>query len=409
MQPTIGDHLARIRRQSTLTQEQLAERAEVSVETVRKLERNERTSARMSTLNRLARALRVPTSALLGSAARAAAEREPTALPLGLVEVRRALTPVHTLDGKLITAGPEVEPPTVADVDQAVRTANRIYHANDYAGTLTALPGLLAETRALVEVTSEDDQLSALALNALAHHLAGRLLLQLRQPDLAHAALTTAMDAANRSGNRLVGAAVVQPMSWLLLRQGRFTEAERLAVTTADQIEPRLSQARPEELAAWGWMLITASSAAARDGRDNDASEMLDLAAAAAHRVDDLRTVDRLADGYCSAKVQMMRVEATAIAGDPARTLDLSEEIQPVEAVTPSCWQRWRLDVAWSYTQKGRYTEAVGVLTELRDRAPTWLRHQRYARDIVTAIATERRRAMSQELAELTQLVGCTL
>jgi hypothetical protein len=49
--------------------------------------------------------------------------------------------------------------------------------------------------------------------------------------------------------------------------------------------------------------------------------------------------------------------------------------------------------------------EASGVSVETI-RKPTWLRHQRYARDIVTAIAGERKRAMSRGLAELAALVG---
>mgnify|MGYP006976775686 CR=1 FL=1 len=62
--------------------------------------------------------------------------------------------------------------------------------------------------------------------------------------------------------------------------------------------------------------------------------------------------------------------------------------------------------MAWAYAELGRWTDATDVLMDLRERAPAWLRHQRYARDIVTVIATNRRRAMSEELAELASLVG---
>ena len=409
-QPTIGDHLGRIRRQSTLTQEQLAERAGVSVETIRKLEQNERTSARMSTLGKLARALHVPTTALLGSAARAAADREPTALPLGLVDVRRALTPIRDLAGQPILTGPEPEPPTVAEMHAATRAADRLYHANDYGNALAVLPRLLVDARTLASTSSGDDQAAAYAVSAYAHQLAGRLLIQLRQVDLAHAALTAAMDAAGRSGNRLTAADVVQPLCWLLLRQGRYAEAEQLAIRTADAVEPKLSAADPAELSSWGWLLLTGASAAVRDGRDDDAASMLDLAAAAAHRAgDDPGDPLSMGAGYCASKVQMMKVEAAVIAGEPGRALELSAAVQPQARVTPSCRQRWRLDVAWSYVQTGQHTEATATLAGLARQAPTWLRHQRYGREIVSTLATERRRAMSRELAGLADLVGCTL
>lgn len=409
MEPTIGEHLARIRRQSTLTQEQLAERAGVSVETIRKLEQGERQGARTATLNKLARALGVPTSALFGNAARAAADREPDARPLSLVGVRRALTPVAGLDGVPLEAATGGRPPTLADVRRAVADANATYHANDYAVALAALPDLLGEARTLVDALDGDDQLRAHALASQAHQLAGRLLIQLRQVDLAHVALTAALDHARRSEDQVIGASAVAPMCWLLLRQGRFAEAERLAVTTADRIEPRMSTATPAELAAWGFLLIKGASAAVRDARDDDASELLEVASAGARRLGERINphADVAGNDFSSEAVRLMQVECAVIAGKPDRALNLSEAVIRSPQVTPSSRQRHRLDVAWSRVQTGQYAEATDTLVELGNRAPAWLRQQRYAREIVSTITAERRRAMSRELADLASLVGC--
>lgn len=408
MLSTIGDHLRKLRTESTLTQERLAERASVSVETIRKLEQNERTSARMSTLNKLATALGVPTSALMGSAAQAQAMREPDAEPLGLVDVRRALTPVSGLDGRSVVDHPEIGPPTSADVRGSIRAANTIYHANDYAAALTLIPGLLDEARTFVEVADGDERLVAHALASQAHQLAGRLLIQLRSADLAHVALTAALDHARRSGDQMVGAAAVAPMCWLLLRQARFGEAETLAVRAADQVEPKLSTASPAELAAWGFLLIKGASAAVRDARHDDARDMLDLAAAGAHRLGGRPNPDADVTGndYSVEGVHLMRVEAAVIAGRPDEALALAQQVHRSPQVTPSSRQRHRLDVAFSHAQTGEYAEATGVLLDLRDQAPAWLRQQRYARDIVQSISERRRRAMSKELAELASLVG---
>ncbi|SCL31810.1 Transcriptional regulator, contains XRE-family HTH domain [Micromonospora nigra] len=410
MEPTIGEHLARIRRQSTLTQEQLADRAGVSVETVRKLEQGERTSARMSTLKSLAGALGVPTTALMGNAAQAVDRREPDAAPIGLVGVRRALTPVAGLDGQPVAATTAAEPPTVNRVRRSVLAANTIYHANDYAAAITLVPSLLADARALVDATDGDAQLAAYALASQAHQLVGRLLIQLRQVDLAHVAITQALDHARRSGDQVVGAAAVAPMCWLLLRQARFAEAEALAVRTAEQVEPRLSAASPAELASWGFLLMKAASAAVRDARHDDARDMLDLAAAGAHRLGGRPNpnADVMGNDFSTEGVHLMRVEAAVIAGQPDQALALAQEVHRSPQVTPSSRQRHRLDVAWSHVELGQYADATGVLLELRDRAPAWLRQQRYAREIVRSIADGRRRAMSSELAELAALVGCT-
>ncbi|GAB3076154.1 helix-turn-helix domain-containing protein [Micromonospora schwarzwaldensis] len=408
MLTTIGDHLRKLRTESTLTQERLAEKAGVSVETIRKLEQNERTSARMSTLNKLATALGVPTTALMGSAAQAQAMREPNAEPLGLVAVRRALTPVSGLDGRSVLDEPEIGPPTAADVRRSILAANTIYHANDYAAALTLIPGLLDEARTFVDIADGDERLAAHALASQAHQLAGRLLIQLRRVDLAHVALTAALDHARPSGDPTVGPAAVAAMCWLLLRQARFGEAEVLAVRTADQVEPKLSTASPADLAAWGFLLIKAASAAVRDARHDDARDMLDLAAAGAHRLGDRRypDADLIGNDYSTEGVHLMRVEAAVIAGRPDEALALARQVHRSPQVTPSSRQRHFLDVAWSHVQTGTYSDATGVLMDLRDRAPAWLRQQRYARDIVKSIAERRRRTMTKELAELASLVG---
>jgi len=54
--------------------------------------------------------------------------------------------------------------------------------------------------------------------------------------------------------------------------------------------------------------------------------------------------------------------------------------------MTATCWHRHRLDVSWAHVELGDIPAAMTVLGELRDRAPVWLRQQRYARDIVEQI-----------------------
>lgn len=405
---TIGDHVARIRRALPLTQEALAESAGVSVETIRKLEQGERQSARMSTLNAIARALDVPTTALLGDASTAAARAEPDHRPLSLMDLRRALTPARGLDGSVV-AGPDVDPPPLDAVRADLRAVDRAYHANDYATALAALPGLLDGARAAAAEADDVDRGRAYALVARSHHLTGNLLIQLRAGDLAYRALTAALDAAEESGDQVVGATVLQGMTWLLLRQGRFGEAEQLAVSTADRIEPRFSRATPDELAAWGWLLMGAAAAAARDNRTDAAVELIDSAAAAAVRIGERSPGGEhlmMVGGFGVARVEMQRVETAAVAGEPGRVLALAGRVPPGETAVSSSWNRHQLDVAWAHAELGQPREATEVLSEIRRSAAPWLRHQRYARDIVRTLADSRRRAMSRELADLASLVG---
>jgi len=413
-QPTIGDNIAQLRRAMPMTQEALAEAAGVSVETVRKLEQNKATSARMSTLRKVAQALRVPTSRLVGNAARAAAERASDVDELALIELRKALTPARGLRG-LQLAGPELDPPTLDDVRGSVRALDRAYHLDDYATTLTGLPLLIGEARTAVAELAGDDRASALELLAQTYQLAGTTLIQLHAFDLAHRALSDALDAAEASGNDLIGGSAITTMCWLLLRQGRFDETELLAVQTADLLEPSFSKAVPAQLAVWGWLLLRAAAAAVRDNRDDDADEMLNGAAAAAVRVSDRVPDSLLSPGpatigaFCRTTVEWKRVESELIAGHPNRALELSRTAPESTRPTSNNRNRHRLDVAAAYVQVGAYDEAQAVLMDLKNNAPAWLRHQRFARDIVGTIAAEKKRAMSRELAALASLVGMDL
>ena len=413
-QSTIGDNVARLRRAMPMTQEALAEAADLSVETIRKLEQNKNTSARMSTLHKLARALRVPTSRLLGNAARAAAEGSPDVDGVGLIELRKALTPARGLRGARL-AGPELEPPTLDDVRASVRSLDRAYHQDDYATTLAGLPLLIAEARTAVAESAGDDLTAALELMAQTYQLAGTALIQLRAFDLAHRALSDALDAAQASGNDLVGGSAITTMCWLLLRQGRFGETEQLAVQTADALEPSFAKAAPAELTVWGWLLLRAAAAAVRDNRDDDADAMLNGAAAAAVRIGDRVPASQLSPGpatighFDRTTVEWKRVESELIAGHPDRALALSRAVPDSGRPTSNNRNRHRLDVAAAHVQVGAYDEAQAVLMDLKDSAPSWLRHQRFARDIVGSIAAERKRAMSRDLAALASLVGTDL
>lgn len=326
---------------------------------------------------------------------------------MALLDLRKALTPVHGADGRLLAAQAEVEPPTMARATEAVRTAEALYGANDFGATLASLPGLLAETRALVELASADDQPKAFSLVSQTYQVAARLLVQLRAHDLAYMATIAGRQAAEQSRDRLTQARAIGPMCWLLLRQARLAEAEALAVDQADQLEPdRISRADIADVAAWGWLLVEASAAAMRDGRDDTAQELLALADVAATRVGS-RASGPMVYGFGTGKVTALRIESAAIAHNPLRVLELTAAAPPnPTSMRASCWQRHRLDVAWAHAQLGQHGEAENVLADLGDRAPTWLRHQRYAKDVITSISTSRKRAMSDRLANLARLVG---
>jgi transcriptional regulator with XRE-family HTH domain len=107
---SIGDRIGRLRQRRGLAREQLAERASVSVDTVRTLEQNRRLSARLVPLNRLARALDVETSVLVGQPTSFEA-RSDSDTP-SVLALRQAVSPLSDLLGE--DPDPEDPPPVRA-------------------------------------------------------------------------------------------------------------------------------------------------------------------------------------------------------------------------------------------------------------------------------------------------------
>ena len=219
-----------------------------------------------------------------------------------------------------------------------------------------------------------------------------------------------ALESARRASDELWAARAMARMCWLLLRQGRIADAEQVAVATADGIEPRMRDADLARISEWGWLLCFAAAAAARDARPDAARDMLDAAAAGAARLGD-RIAPGLLHGtaeFGPGLVAMKRVEVAVVSGDPSGALRLAEQLPEDRRLISSDRHRHRLDIAYARAIAGQLPEAVDVLRQVRADAPLWLRHQRYARDIVCVIAASRRRTMTQELVELADFVGAS-
>jgi hypothetical protein len=109
-------------------------------------------------------------------------------------------------------------------------------------------------------------------------------LTHLLEPDAAFMAVRRAVDLAGSGDDQLLAVALKGSLSWQLMVSGRFAEAERVAVRTAESIEP-IGDVPVQDLSAYGSLLVTAATAAARDHRDAVAEDFLQSAGEVAQRV----------------------------------------------------------------------------------------------------------------------------
>ncbi|NLU70817.1 helix-turn-helix transcriptional regulator [Streptomyces sp. HNM0574] len=408
---SLAENVRNHRRRMGWSQEQLAEEADLSVGVVRKVEQGG--DARVETLHTLARALGTTTSSLFATEVpdpvRAAEGDGPR-----LAELRRALMPPVGLSEVLVEPPQPVDP---AAIQRDIDDAHSLYHADRYDSVAKKLPGILSASEAAV-VTAEDEDArqQAAAVRAGAFLLAGKFLTQVRRYDMAYHALSQGIREAREVGKTGMAATGVVGLAWLLLRQDRFDEAERLATTTASEVEPRISSATQGELAVWGELLQRAASAAVRNNRPDVAREARRMTATAASALDSEHVnfpEHWTTFGPVTAETKV--IEDLALIGDSRGVLRRADE-GPVGAkalkrfgrTSANNWDRHRLDVAQAHARLGSHQDAMDELNSIRRTSPEWLKHQMMARYVMEDILTKRKRTLTTGMRDMASHLGVT-
>ncbi|MCQ8829719.1 helix-turn-helix domain-containing protein [Streptomyces malaysiensis] len=396
----LGDRIARFRVRRKLTQERLAERAELSVDVVRKLEQGQRQTARLSTINALARALDVEPSVLIGQPTTFEARQEgdsPSVLAL-----RQAISPLTELLGE--DADPEA-PPTVGALRAALRSTERIRREGRMAEIGVLLPQLIRDARTAARAHGGADSAAAHAVLAEAYQVAATTLAALGKEDAGFTALERSMEAARRSDDPHLETMGVSTLSWILTKQGRLEDAERVALTAAERTEPGF-RSRPIDLSLWGILLLRAATAAVRRGKHDTVDELLNMATAAASRIGE----DRLdyATPFGPTNVGVAKVNFLVEMERGAKALTAARTVPELHRLPPTWRARFHVDRALACVDLGKDDSAIRALLVAEGDAPEWMRYHGTARRVVAELRGRERRRTSPvtELADRLNLDG---
>ncbi|WP_322750880.1 MULTISPECIES: helix-turn-helix transcriptional regulator [unclassified Frankia] len=398
---SLGDRLAQVRRRRSLTQEELAQAAGVSVATIFKLEQGQRTSARVSTLHALARALGVTTSELFGPGAEL--DPDTNGDTASLVALRRILAPAPGAPSSVDDL------PTLDDLKASITAVGRTGLHCRYTDTLAELPPLISSAQAAADHYQGQDGLGAQHLLARAYLTTGTVLAQFRHEDLAYDAIVRAITAAQQAGDPILHASGIYHLGWIFIRQGRFDDAEDVTVRAAEAIEPSISRSSPAHIAIWGRLLVEASAAAARNNRAAASRDLLTLARSAAARLaHDRFDYDQHWSSFGPTTVAAIEVENAMTTGDADHAVHLARNVPASDHIQLVTRMRHLLTVAEASVATRNYETSVKTLQTVRDAAPEWLKNQRLARHVVRDLldATSIRRAKNVGLAELADYIG---
>jgi hypothetical protein len=272
-----------------------------------------------------------------------------------VLAIRDALLSPSDLPG-LDLDGDDDEPTPLPQLRASVTEAARLYWAGEFAKLAAILPALIAEAR--LSVQSEGAPASSLL--AQAYDLAAALMVHLGREDLAAIGAERAITAAQASDDELLHAVQLGSYAWVLLHQGRLAQAEQLAASTAERVEPSFS-ASDQHVAVYGSLLMTALAPAAAAGRE--VSEYLALASAAAARLGSRVSIYQTS--FAPATVHMQACHAHAVTGEPAKALAAARNIGPSD-LTGISHGRHLLDVAQAHTDARHPKAATAVLTQVR-------------------------------------------
>ncbi|WSD73456.1 helix-turn-helix domain-containing protein [Streptomyces sp. NBC_01591] len=405
----LPENIRNFRRRVGLSQEQLAEQAGLSLGVVRKAEQGG--SVRVETLHMLARALGTTTSSLFETAA-----PEPVRGDEGdsarLMELRRALMPPVGLSETFVEPGRGVG---LASIQRDIGDTHALYQADRYDSVAKRLPGILSVAEAAVVLSDAgESRRRATTVRASAFLLTGKYLTQVRRYDMAYYALSQGIRDARETGQTLLAATGVVGMGWLLLRQDRFDEAEDLATVTAAEVEPRMSNALPGQLAVWGELCQRVAAAAVRNNRPEIAKEARRMAATAASALGAEHMDFREHwSTFGPVTAEMKTIEDLSLIGDARGVLSRADEgalsrkaLKRLGRPSANNWDRHRLDVAGAHAKIGAHQDAMDELSAIRRASPEWLKHQQMARYIMSDILAGRKRTLTEDMRGMAVHLG---
>ncbi|WP_225825563.1 helix-turn-helix domain-containing protein [Streptomyces naphthomycinicus] len=385
MTTSIGDRIRSLREFRDLTQEQLADRAGVHVDTIRKLEQGQRQSARINTLRALARALDVQLERLVGQPT---VTQQLTDDGGGLIALRDAIQDIAAIPG--VPTNDDLEdPPTEQTWVDSVKSATSRYWRGEYSELSSTLPLLLRDGRAVARETPTERVWQQLAL---AYQLAACLATQAGHADWAYTAVEKQLAAAARASDPLMEGMGVSTLSWVLLRQGRWEQAQDIAVRKAEALEPSFLRGTPSQFAVYGNLLVAAATPAARRDDHERAIDLLSSAEAAAVRSGPVRAYGT-AFSVVDVRTQKVNISLAGEDSRPEKALEFAGEVDVERISRPVHSAAYRVDVAQAQYQTGDSEAALTTLLEVEEEQPEWIKLQALATATVREmLEAERRR-----------------
>jgi transcriptional regulator with XRE-family HTH domain len=260
----IGERIRIYRGRRGLSQKELAGLVGRSESWLSQVERGVRDVDRFSVLVDIAQVLKTNVQTLAGTRMEYAPNGDVQVD--GVDAVAAALTVYPALEGLTDTSAASRD-----DVERLCDAAHYRYQAADYAATARMLPTLLHTVDSLVATAHGEELERALAAQHSAYQVTAKLLTKTGDGHLAWVAADRSATAATRLGSSALKGLAAYQVVCALLKLDRITDAERVALASAEHIDDD----SPLGLSAQGALFLVSAVIAARRGDRRSATERL--------------------------------------------------------------------------------------------------------------------------------------
>ncbi|MFD0686008.1 helix-turn-helix domain-containing protein [Actinomadura fibrosa] len=381
------------------TQRQLADRLHCSPSTVSRLETGVRQAVDVSTLRRVAAALRVAPEELgiaatvaggiqvgddvrrrqlLSSLAVTAAAAAVPVRPVGAAEGLHlpSVLLVGRLRDAMLGTGPVGTVPPPAGMRAALVRAVKDYDACRYDRLADTLPGVIGAGHALGEV-------GAVTL-AEAYNLVTRIMIKLGDERLGWVAADRARALAETTGAALAAGEAARNLAVLARRAGWHDQAAQVAVSAAE--DEMLHGDDPGRSAERGLLVMSAAYTAAHAGDRAGMRELTRQAAAIAAGLGERVLLREHGGGFGPAAVQLHLISAEYTAGDPAAAVAAARALSPRSLPTVERQARYYTDLARAYGMWERRDQCLQALLAAERIAPDETRARPAVREMVSQL-----------------------
>ncbi|SDC45415.1 helix-turn-helix domain-containing protein [Actinokineospora iranica] len=388
----VGRTIAALRKASGLTQLQLANKVNVSLSLLQKVEVGDR-AATHGLMSAVARVLRVPLERLTGQPYTDDRKDEKTHRH---IDALRAVLRRYDLPD-------EVPARTVAELARDVDGIARLRRDAEYAKLAARLPALLEE---LARAARESPGTDVWSLLVTAYHATHTLVYRLGYGDLAEAVEHKLTWAAEQTGNPLAGALAQRTRCVSFQSAGDFAAGLRLMDTARDELDDEL-RSRPagDVITVYGSLHLRSVTLASRAGDSGTTRAHLDAARELADRIDQDQVHWGLTFG--SANSTTHEVAAHVELGDGPAAIEAAHRWRAPRSMPRTRRGHHHIDVARAHLVNDDRDAALRSLLEARRIAPQLTRLHPMVREMTAVLVTLHRRS-NPELTNYAHWLGLT-